>query len=146
MGIHYNFSKKKNKKCEIVFYEEKSDIIKFSLYNSWCSLSQQKTNPPFGKTILLIPFHSIFSPFSILQTIPLHSTFFNHFFQLSKFLYNIFKSQPFILPQNQQSQIIITSFLQIIFKPFKMVKNDQNDFPKHIVKFFMQHLDIWAKL
>ena len=47
----------------------------------------------FGETILLIPFHSIFSLFSILQTIPFHSIFFNHFFQLFKSLYNIFKSQ-----------------------------------------------------
>ena len=70
-----------------------------------------------------LPFHSIpifhffqlFKSFKLFHSIPF---FFNHFFQLFKSLYNIFKSQPFILPQNQQSQTILTSFLQTIFKPF----------------------------
>ena len=88
--------------------------------------------------ILLIPFHSIFFLFfSILQTIPFHSNFFNYFFQLSKSLYNIFKSQQFISLRNLQSQtifqIIFQTIFQIIFKPFEIVKNDQNDFPKHMV-------------
>ena len=81
-----------------------------------------------------IPFYSIpfFSLFSIIQTIPFHSTFFNHFFQLSKSLYNIFKSQPFIPPRNSQSQTIF----QTIFKLFRMVKNDQNGFPKRRSGFY----------
>ena len=54
-------------------------------------------NLPFAPTILPILFHSIFSLFSILQTVPFHFNFFNHFFQLSKSLCNIFKSQSFIV-------------------------------------------------
>ena len=43
----------------------------------------------------------------------------HYFCQLFKFLYNIIKSQPFILSQNQQSQTILTSFLQIIPNHFQ---------------------------
>ena len=82
----------------------------------WC------TYPIFGQTIPLIPFHSI-----LFQTIPLfkfykpfHSIpfFFNLFFQLSKSLYNIFKSQPFIPPRNSQSQTIQHHFFSNHSKPF----------------------------
>ena len=78
--------------------------------------------PPFGPLIPLISFHSI-----LFQTIPLfkfykpfHSIpfFFNLFFQLSKSLYNIFKSQPFIPPRNSQSQTIQHIFFSNHSKPF----------------------------
>ena len=63
----------------------------------------KKINHLFGSLISHIPFYFIFSFFStflILQTIPFYSIFFQLFFQLSKFLYNIFKSPPFIPPRN----------------------------------------------
>ena len=69
-------------------------------------------------SILIFHFFQLFKSFKLFHSI---SFFFNHFFQLFKSLYNIFKSQPFILPQNQQSQTILTSFLQTIFKPFKII-------------------------
>ena len=98
----------------------------------------------FGPHISFIPFHSIFLFFlTFLISKSLHSIlfFFNYFFQFSKSLYNIFKSQPFIQPRNYQSQTILTSFLQIIFKPFQTIFkqffpfqkirwNCQNDHPK----------------
>ena len=74
----------------------------------------------FGQIILPIPFHS-----KLFQTIQLsnptnHSIpfFFNLFFQLSKSLYNIFKSQPFIPLRNSQSQTIQHIFF---FKPFQTI-------------------------
>ena len=92
-----------------------------------------KTNPMFGKTIPPIPFHSI-----LFQTIQLsnptnHSIPF-YFFQLSKSLYNIFKSQPFIPPRNSQSQTIQHIFFFKLFFPSQRMKwNGQNDLPKYMV-------------
>ena len=114
-----------------------------------CINSPQKKEqifPPFGPLIPLIPFH-----FILFQTIPLfkfykpfHSIpfFFNLFFQLSKSLYNIFKSQPFIPPRNSQSQTIQHIFFfkpfQTIFKPFfpsqRMEWDGQNGLSKHMIR------------
>ena len=69
--------------------------------------------------------HSIFSLFSILQTISFHSNFFNF-----TNLYIISLNLNYLCHlKNFQSQTIF----QTIFKQFGMIKNDQNGFPKHKV-------------
>ena len=80
-------------------------------------------------SIPIFHFFQLFKSFKLFHSIPF---FFNHFFQLSKSLYNIFKSQPFTLPQNQQSQTILTSFLQTIFKPFQTIYS----IPKNEMELF----------
>ena len=74
----------------------------------------------FAPLILLIShfitFHSIifFFDFSNLTIYPIPF----YFFQLFKFLYNIFKSQPLILPQNLQSQTILHHFFKLFLNNF----------------------------
>ena len=93
------------------------------------------------------PAHSITFYFFTFFNPPNHSISFQ-FFQLSKFLYNIFKSQSFIPPQNSQNQTIQHIFFlkpfQTIFKPFcpfQIMKWDgQNGLPKQIYFSFWMML------
>ena len=87
----------------------------------------------FGPPIPPISFHFIFSLFSILQNITFYSTFFNHFFNFPN---------PHTISLNLNHlyhlkickiKLFFKPFFKLFFKPFKMVKNDQNNFPKRMV-------------
>ena len=88
-----------------------------------------------------ILFFSFFSYFSNPTIHPIPFYFFQPFLQLSKSLYKIFKSQPFIPHRNSQSQTILHHFSKLFsnhsklfFKPFfsitRMEWNSQNELSK----------------
>ena len=86
------------------------------------------SNNKFHCTLVCLPHFTHFIPFYFFiffnfSSPTIHPIFFSTIFQLSKSLYNIFKSQPFIPLWNSQSQTILDYFSKSFSNYFFIPKN-----------------------